>query len=184
MEKEKYNRYDSPNSYNEDVLQSYDDTCAIKSQQIVLQSHGIDVSEDELREEAMHNGWYFPGEGTPMADIGNLLVNYGIEAHKYVGATTHDLAEELLQGHQVIVGVDSGELWNKGIDETFEDIICGPQADHALLISGFAINSITGSENILLTDPGTGEMFANYPVEQFEDAWDDSGNYMVSVLDI
>ena len=35
MEKEKYNRYDSPNSYNEDVLQTYDDTCTIKSQQKV-----------------------------------------------------------------------------------------------------------------------------------------------------
>lgn len=30
-----------------DIQQQYPDTCAIKSQQIILQSHNIDVSEDE-----------------------------------------------------------------------------------------------------------------------------------------
>lgn len=39
----------SPN----DIQQQYPDTCAIKSQQIILQSHDIDVSEDELVKESI-----------------------------------------------------------------------------------------------------------------------------------
>lgn len=171
-------------SYNDIVQQAYDDTCAIKSQQLILNSYGIDVTEDLLRIEAYENGWYYPGNGTPVEHVGDLIEAHGIQVERNSGATIDDLRTETAQGHNVIVGIDSGELWNKGIDETLEDFIYGPQADHALLVSGFAINPITGSENILLTDPGTGELFANYPVERFEDAWDDSENFMVSVLDI
>lgn len=170
------------NSYFDMVQQTFDDTCVIKSQQLVLNSYGINLSETELRNEAYENGWYSPGEGTPMEYVGDLIEAHGIPVEKITGATIDDLKAETAQGHHVIVGVDSGELWNKSIAETFEDIIIGPQADHALLVSGFAINPLTGTENILLTDPGTGELFADYPVEQFEDAWDDSGNYFVTTF--
>lgn len=161
------------------IHQLYDDTCAIKSQQLILQSHGIDLSEQELCEEAVNNNWYFPGDGTPMGDVGNLLEYHGMDVHKYIKTTLNELANELLQGHQVIAGVDSGELWNAGFSEQFEDLILGPQADHALIVSGFIVNPLTGNEEVLLTDPGTGELYAEYPVEQFEDAWADSDNFMV-----
>lgn len=169
--------------YCNDVQQMYDDSCAIRSQQLILNSIGIDISEDQLRIEAYQNGWYEPGVGTPMQHIGNLIEAHGLHVERKIGGTIDDLRFETAQGHNVIVGVDSGELWHKGIDETFEDIIQGQQADHALLVSGFAINPLTGNEDVLLTDPGTGELYADYPVDQFEDAWDDSGNFMVSLID-
>ena len=106
-----------------------------------------------------------------------------MEVHRYQNASVEDIAHELSQGHQVIVGVDSGELWNAGPDETFEDIFYGEQADHALLVSGFVVDPMTAETNMLLTDTGTGEMYADYPVSQFEDAWNDSGNFMVSIID-
>lgn len=170
------------NVFSEDVLQSYPDTCAIKSQQLILESNGIDVSESELRDEAIGNGWYNPGYGTPMENVGDLLENHGMEVHRYVNATVSDIADELSKGHQVIVGVDSGELWNSGPDETFEDIIYGEQADHALLVSGIVVDPFTSEESVLLTDPGTGDVCMEYPADQFEDAWDDSGDFMVSVM--
>lgn len=170
------------NIFSEDVLQNYPDTCAIKSQQLILESNGIDVSETELRDEAIRNGWYAPGMGTPMENVGDLLESHGMEVHRYVNASVSDIASELSQGHQVIVGVDSGELWNAGPDETFEDIIYGEQADHALLVSGIVVDPFTAEESILLTDPGTGDVCMEYPVDQFEDAWDDSGDFMVSVM--
>lgn len=170
------------NIFSEDVLQNYPDTCAIKSQQLILESNGINVSESELRDEAMRNGWYAPGVGTPMESVGNLLENHGMEVHRFVNASVPDIAYELSRGHQVIVGVDSGELWNAGADETFEDIISGDRADHALLVSGIVIDPFTAEESILLTDPGTGDVCMEYPAEQFEDAWDDSGDFMISVI--
>lgn len=170
------------NAYSTDVQQLYDDTCAIKSQQLILESNGIDISEQELRNEAMQNGWYAPGYGTPMENVGDLLESHGMEVHRYVNASVSDIADELSKGHQVIVGVDSGELWNAGTDETFEDIIHGEQADHALLVSGIVVDPFTAEESMLLTDPGTGDVCMEYPADQFEDAWDDSGDFMVSVI--
>ena len=164
------------NIYCEDVQQQYEDTCAIKSQQLILESNGIDISEQELRNEAIKYGWYAPGYGTPMEDVGNLLENHGMEVHRYMDASISDIAK----GHQVIIGVDSGELWNAGIGETFEDLILGEQADHALIVSGIIVDPFTAEQNILLTDPGTGDVCMEYPIGQFEDAWNDSNNFFIA----
>ena len=51
-------------TYNETldcILQGYDDTCAVKSQEIILNAAGIVVDEDTLRSEAYNQGWYEPG---------------------------------------------------------------------------------------------------------------------------
>lgn len=173
----------SINTYCDAVQQMYEDSCAIKSQQLILNSMGIDATEDLLRIEAHQNGWYKPGVGTPMENVGDLIESYGLTVERKIGGTEDELRAEIARGHNIIVGVDSGELWDNGIDETLEDIIRGPQPDHALLVSGFAVNPLTGNECILLTDPGTGELLADYSLEQFEDAWDDSNNYMVSILE-
>lgn len=162
----------------DDIQQQYPDTCAIKSQQIILQSHDVDVSEDELVVEAKEKGWYTPGGGTSPADVGNLLEEHGINVNRYVYASIDDIAAELAKGNQIIVGVDSGELWKPGIYESFEDFL-GKGADHALIVSGINVNPITGEREVTLTDPGTGEVAHTYTLEEFEDAWDDSDNFMV-----
>lgn len=166
----------SPN----DIQQQYPDTCAIKSQQIILESHDIDVSEDELVQESMDKGWYEPGSGTAPENVGNLLEEHGVGVNRFEHATLDDIAAELAQGHQVIVGVDSGELWNPGAYESFEDFINGVGADHALIVSGINVNPLTGEREVVLTDPGTGEVAHTYTAEQFEDAWDDSDNFMMT----
>ena len=43
--------------YNPEVQQLYPDTCAIKSQQLILKDFGIDVSETQLVQTAKANGW-------------------------------------------------------------------------------------------------------------------------------
>lgn len=45
-----------------DIQQQYPDTCAIKSQQIILQSHDIDVSEDELVRESIEKDGILLGQ--------------------------------------------------------------------------------------------------------------------------
>lgn len=163
------------------VKQQYPDTCAIKVQQLILESYGADITESELRDEAIENGWYAPNYGTPMKYVGNLLENHDMEVHRSYHSSIGDIADELLQGHQVIVAVDSGELWHKGPSETFEDIIKGEKPDHAVLVNGIGINPFTAEQNVFLTDPGTGDVCMEYPLEQFEDAWADSGEFMISV---
>lgn len=167
------------NCYDENIKQTYTDSCAIKAQQIILNSKGIDVSESTLRDEAIDNGWYTPGYGTPVEETGNLLELHGVDVKRVHHASIRDISEEILQGHQVIVGVDSGELWNPGFEETLKDLTIGGKPDHALIVSGFVIDPLTGEENILLTDPGTGDICTEYPEDDFEDAWNDSDNFMV-----
>ena len=166
----------SPN----DIQQQYPDTCAIKSQQIILQSHDIDISEDELVRESIEKGWYTLGAGTAPSEVGNLLEEHGVSVGRYEHASIDDIAAELAKGHQVIVGVDSGELWTPGTYENLEDFIIGNGADHALIVSGIDVNPLTGEREVTLTDPGTGEVAHIYTANEFEDAWDDSDNFMVT----
>lgn len=165
----------------DDIHQSYPDTCAIKAQQIILESHGISISEDELIQESIDNGWYRPGSGTLVNNVGNLLESHGLEVEKFYNGTLEDLANGLSNGKQIIIGVDSGELWHPGLYEEFEDLILGPHADHALLVSGISVDPLTAETQISLTDPGTGEIFSTYSMDEFQDAWDDSNNFMLLV---
>lgn len=169
------------NGFSETVQQQYNDTCAIKSQQLILESVGIDISEEELREEAIRNGWYFPNQGTPLEYSGKLLEYHGLPVQQQLHGSIFNLVSELSKGHPIIVGVDSGELWNKGIDETMEDLIFGEFPDHALIVSGIEYNGLLSDWQVNVIDPGTGGNLTNYDLEQFEDAWADSGYFMVTL---
>lgn len=168
------------NQVSDYVRQSYPDTCAIKSQQLVLDSYGIHISEDQLRNEAIAHGWYVPGQGTPMADVGKLLELHGVGMHQYVNGNIYNVVNELALGHKVIMGVDSGELWNYGLWEKMEDRIPGiGGADHALIVSGIN-TSDTHNVKVIITDPGTGDLCKEYTLPQFVDAANDSNFYMVT----
>lgn len=87
--------------------QSYSDTCAIKSQQLILSDFGIPITEDQLVQYSMDQGWYTgDGSGTHLSDVGKLLADAGIPCTQSVDANIYDLVDELQQGHKVIVGVD------------------------------------------------------------------------------
>lgn len=171
---------DALNEVSENVKQSYPDTCAIKSQQLVLENFGIHISEEQLRAEAIEHGWYSPGSGTPMADVGKLLELHGVGVKQYVNGNIYNVLNELAQGHNVIMGIDSGELWHYGLKEKIEDYIPGiGGADHALIVSG--INTENPKDvKIIVTDPGTGDLCKEYPIAQFVDAAKDSNFYMVT----
>ena len=170
--------YDVKSEY---VRQYYDDTCAIKSQEILMNASGLNVTEEELRFEAFQNGWYAPGVGTPMEDVGKLMKAHGMDVQQQIHGSIFNLIGELSKGNPVIVGVDSGELWHPSVDETFEDSIKGPCADHALIVGGIEFNDDFTGGSINLIDPGTGDFCVAYDLYTFEDAWNDSDNFMVTV---
>lgn len=85
----------------------------------------------------------------------------------------------MAQGHKVIVGVDSGELWGDNIfDKIFED----NAADHALIVSGVD-TSDPNNVKVIVTDPGTGNLLKEYSMEEFVDAWEDSNCFMMATND-
>ena len=162
-----------------EVFQWYDDTCAIKSQQLVLEQYGIEVSQEDLISIAEEQGWYRSGEGTPMNFVGNLLDYHNIPSTSVVGANVGNLVAELAQGHQVIIGLDSGELHNNSILEGIKDFFLGGTPDHALIVAGIDLTDPNNSY-VILKDPGTGDVAKPYPLDQFMDAWNDANCFMVS----
>lgn len=153
-------------------------TCAVVSQEMILNQFGIDVSESQLVYDATSNGWLTDG-GTSVADMGNLLQYYGVDTHTNFNGDISDIMTELSQGHKVIVAVDSGEMW--GQDGIFSDFLeMGGVADHALVISGVDVSD-PDHPMVFVNDPGdpTGGGKA-YPMEEFMDAWSDSGCHYVA----
>lgn len=163
------------------VEQGYEDTCAIKSQELILNATGVPISEDTLRQEAMEHGLYTPGKGTSMDDVGKLLELHGIRTEQHTAATMNEIADELSHGRPVIAGVDSGELWNPGFKENLEDLYNPHGADHALIVCGIEYDDVTHQSFVNVIDPGTGDFSHSYPLEQFEDALHDSGDFIVTL---
>lgn len=167
-----------------DGKQNYDDTCAIRAQEFILEQFtGQEIDETALVQVAEASGWYEPGVGTPNVHIGNLLDKYGIPVAKYEGANAFDLANELAQGHKVMIAVDKDELWQIEGELDSIDQLAGidPGSDHAVVVSGIdTADPDPNNWQVYVSDPGTGEPAARYPMAQFLDAWQDSNFYMVA----
>lgn len=165
--------------FDPDTYQWEQDTCAIRSQEIVLRSFGTFVPQDELVKLAEQNGWYTPGNGTPMEHVGNLLDLYNIPNHRVAEANVFNLADELGQGHKVIVGVDVDELYGNSFWESIKEHLVGKTPNHAMIVSGLN-TSDPDCTKVTLTDPGTGKTLFECPYEKFLSAWNDSDCFMVA----
>lgn len=149
--------------------------CAVFSQMFAIEELlGIEVDPDELTQIAEENGWY--DNGTPPNCMGKLLEHYGLQTETSNG-TIEDIRDCLANDGKVIVGVDSSEIW-QGPDH--EDMFSpGMQADHAVEVIGIDYSD-PDHPMVILNDSGTpngaGEMV---PLDQFMDAWQDSGCLMV-----
>lgn len=174
--------------FSTDVYQFYPDTCAIRSQEIVLRDYGIEVPQETLISISEECGWYQPGEGTAPMHVGKLLDLAGVNCHQSVNNTVFDLMRELSQGHRVIVGVDSGELWADNffdrVSEMQEDAMGLERPDHALIVAGLKVDPLNPQDvKVILTDPGQGTVRVEYSFDQFYDAWKDSNFFMVTTDD-
>jgi hypothetical protein len=177
--------------YEWDGRQSANDDCAIRAQQFIIEQFtGQKLSEQALEQEAAANGWYAPGHGgTPIADMGKLLQDHGIPVDTFSHATVTQLADELAQGHKVIVAINAEDLWRFDpalagqVPTTGAQGASGSQsADHAVVVSGIDTTD-PNHPKVLISDPGTGEALASYPLDDFLKAWKTSDFAMVATHD-
>lgn len=162
------------------TFQGYEPTCAIRSQQIILRDFGIQIPQDELTEYSERKGWY-TNTGTKVSAIGNLLDTCGVSVHCSECNDVNDLIAELKLGHRVIVGVDARELYSEPGSKQWEFFHNLESPDHALIVAGIKIDPDSPDNNsVILTDPGKGDTYIEYPLDHFVGAWGDSHFYMMA----
>lgn len=162
------------------------DNCAVEAERSIINMF-VDTPLDQ--QQAMHisssHGWYQPGVGTSPADIGQMMDLYDIPNHTVVNASVADLAQELAQGHGVIVGVDSNELWDQGPLADLKQWLStntgadfgDESANHAVVVTGIDVSD-PGNPMVIINDSGipNGQGVA-YPMEKFLQCWEDSNCY-------
>lgn len=155
-------------------------SCSIKSQQIILNEYGVNVSEVELEEYASDHGLYYSEsnenarptwEGT-----GNLIELYKIPIRRYSHATINDLMGELTLGHMVIAGVEFEELYKDRWLRELNEII---YPDHVIIVNGIDVSD-PNNEVAYITDSALGIHNYDCPLDSFLDAWQDSAGFMVA----
>jgi len=150
-------------------------TCAVVSQQMILEQFGVIISEADLVYEATAGG-FLTNSGTEMDDIGRLLEGHGVATHQSIGVD--NLLNDLTHGRKVIVAVDSGELW--GMDSSLEDSFTGQSPDHAVVINGLDLSD-PSNPIAVINDPGHPDGAGmRVPLDRFLDAWNDSNQFYVA----
>lgn len=150
--------------------------CCLECEKYVLGRFGIEYDEQQLLLEALQKGWQ-KENGTALHNVGRHLENKGLSVIRRYKSTIEDIADALNAGESVIVAVDGGELTGNRADEIREDILIGQIPDHTVVVLSYDAEN----NSIAVFDPDSENAEDVYSAEQFEDAWNDSRNYLVTI---
>ena len=145
-----------------------ENVCAVLCEIFILQRHNVAYHEEWLIKTARGKGWLKP-EGTPLYCIGNLLAYSGMFINRQYDSTIEDITKTLKKGNDVIVGVDREKLYAEENDP--EDL-----TNHAVVVTDINDDIVT------VYDPYKSPTIAKIPLKDFLNAWKESHNYMVHVL--
>lgn len=154
--------------------QGYSGPCAIYAQMFAYEGlTGKECDIDELIDVATENGWY-DGSGTSMEDMDKILDYLGMDTELTYDNEIDDIIHTLENGGKVVVAVDGDEIWYGDND----DMYTPNSPNHAIEVIGVDYSS--GEPMVILNDSGTPDgQGLMVPMDQFVDAWDDSGCLMV-----
>ena len=171
-------------------MQEFADNCEPTSESFIIRQFGFDnISTNDFAYISQANGWYMPGGGTSPEHMGDMMDLFGIDNHTIENASLEELANEIANGHGVIVGVNAGQLWDQGpLQELFNwaskafgfDNPVDAPANHALCVTGFDVSD-PDHPMVIVNDPGHPDgQGASYPLDRFMDAWENSNFHMTA----
>ena len=142
--------------------------CAVLCEIFILHRRQLPYDEDWLLNTARRKDWLKP-EGTPLYCLGNLLAYSGMFVSRKYNSTLEDIQRAIDKDNDVVVGVDREKLYAEEID--LEDL-----TNHAVVV--------THIENDIVTifDPYEEPYISNVSLNDFLNAWKESHNYMIQVL--
>lgn len=169
------------------IPQDMNDNCAVAAETSIINQFLVnDISLQDANYISASNGWWEPGAGTHPDEIGNMMDLYNIPNHTVMNASIDQLAYELQEGHGVIVGVNSSELWDSGLLHELKQFLMDAfgwddseftGADHAVTVTGIDMSD-PDNPMVIINDSGNPNgAAARYPLDQFMDAWENSGFY-------
>ena len=151
-----------------------DNLCAVRCEGYALRALGVDVSDKELEREAEDNGWLEP-EGTPLHRIGLLSEKHGLSAIRKYNCSIEQLIRAVIKGDIVIATIDNTEL-NQSIEEAKRnDLQNGENPNHTVIVKSIDLQNKT----ITIIDSGIPNLLRTYPMDVFQNAWNDSANYII-----
>ena len=150
--------------------------CSLECEKYILRRLDIPFDEQQLLDDAIHRGWQ-KEEGTALHNVGRHLEENGLIVSRQYKCTIEDIASALDNKKYVIVAVDGGELIGDKRSERKEDILVGEIPDHTVVILSYDEED----QKITIFDPNSPNTEDTYPICQFEDAWNDSKKYLVTI---
>ena len=142
--------------------------CAVLCEIYILHRRQLPYDEDWLLNTARRKDWLKP-EGTPLYCLGNLLAYSGMYVSRKYNSTLDDIKYALQIDNDVVVGVDREKLYAEEID--MEDL-----TNHAVVVTHIGDGTIT------IFDPYEAPYISNIPLANFLNAWKESHNYMIQIL--
>ena len=147
---------------------SGENICAVLCEIYILHRREIPYDEEWLMNTARRKDWLKP-EGTPLYCLGNLLAYAGMFVSRKYNASIDDIAHALKKDNDVVVGVDREKLYSEEID--LDDL-----PNHAIVVTHVEDDSVT------IFDPYEEPYIYKVALADFLNAWKESHNYMIQVL--
>lgn len=150
--------------------------CSLECEKYILRKLNIEFDERELLQNAIKNGWQ-KEKGTALHNVGRHLEDKGMLVTRQYKSSFEDIVNALKADENVIVAVDGGELLGSRYNELKEDILIGQIPDHTVVVLSYDEEKQT----VTLFDPNSSNVEDIYSIAQFNDAWNDSKNYLVTI---
>lgn len=153
-----------------------DNFCCLECEKYILKKLNIEFNEEQLLKNAIQNGW-LKHNGTALHNVGRHLESCGLVVSRQYKATITNITTALANNEQIIVAVDGGELLGDPILEAAEDLFVAERPDHTVVV----LACDTSNDTITIYDPNSTNDQDTYHLSQFEDAWRDSKNYLLTI---
>ena len=147
---------------------SGENICAVLCEIFILHRRQLPYDEEWLLNTARRKDWLKP-EGTPLYCLGNLLAYSGMFVTRKYDSSLEDIEQAIKKDNDVVVGVDREKLYAEEVD--LEDL-----TNHAVVVTHIENNIVT------IFDPYEEPYISNIPLQDFLNAWKESHNYMIQVL--
>lgn len=147
---------------------SGENICAVLCEIFILHRRQLPCDEKWLLNTARRKDWLRP-EGTPLYCLGNLLAYSGMFVSRKYNSTINDIKHAIQMDNDVVVGVDREKLYAEDVD--LEDL-----TNHAVVVTHIDNDTVT------VFDPYKEPYISNVLLSDFCNAWKESNNYMIQVL--